>query len=370
MRKILLAIAVTFLAASGPAKSAQTRTICVHLFSSRNPPAKIEILSATRAQLGGTEFLIDGKWTVRAEHSLVVARLSNTRRVFEGPSLTLFSANGKGMNIRVDRSIQRAYHGTIRVEAEGRSTLRVRNYVSERDYVTAVVGSEAPPDSPLEMLKAQAILSQTLLARMQPNEIIEDSTQTQVYGGSTFERPEVRAAVGAVAGKLLIFDGHPATIYFHSTCAGRTSSARDYFDLKPGSLPYLKSVPCKYCKESPFWKETIRTMPLKEWEKAFGEPLPVVAERDLAERPVRIALRGTFKESGYAFWLAIGKKFGWDKVPGTRFEFKQLGDNIELRSTGAGHGVGLCQWGAIGLARQGKNFREIINYYYTGCKIQ
>jgi stage II sporulation protein D len=220
------------------------------------------------------------------------------------------------------------------------------------------------------MLKAQAILSQTLLGRLNESSVVEDSTQMQAYSGATAERAEIRAAVSQVAGKILTYDGRPASIYFHSTCAGGTSKASEYFDLKAGSLPYLKAVPCKYCKESPFWKETVCSVPIKDWSKAFGKPLPVVADRDVAERPIRVVVGDVKRESGYAFWLTVGQKFGWDKMPGSRYSFKQSGDVMELRSTGAGHGVGLCQWGAIGLAREGKKYPQIIDYYYHGCKIR
>jgi stage II sporulation protein D len=355
---------------SQPVFSATRHDICVHLFSSRPAPEKIQVLSPVMAKLGGTEFLTDGTWEIRADHALIRARSGRYKRTIEGPSLSLRSTAANRIALRVDGSIERMYRGTIRIVPAGKSTLRAQNYVPVRDYIASVVGSEAPPGSPIEMLKAQAILSQTLLARLDEEAVIEDSTQAQVYGGASSERPEVRGAVADVAGKILTYDGRPATIFFHSTCAGKTSTASEYFALKSGSLPYLKSVPCKFCKDSPFWKETCKTVPLTEWKKVFGEPLPVVSDRDGADRPITVVVGETRRETGYAFWLNVGQRLGWDKLPGTRFNLSRSGDVVELKSNGAGHGVGLCQWGAIGLARQGRNYQQIIDYYYRGCKIR
>jgi stage II sporulation protein D len=74
---------------------------------------------------------------------------------------------------------------------------------------------------------------------------------------------------------------------------------------------------------------------------------------------------------GYQFWLKLGQKFGWDKVPGTRFSLLDNGNGqVVFSSTGAGHGVGLCQWGAVGMAKEGKTYQQILEFYYPGCKVE
>jgi stage II sporulation protein D len=66
----------------------------------------------------------------------------------------------------------------------------------------------------------------------------------------------------------------------------------------------------------------------------------------------------------------MGQKLGWDKVPGTRYAISCSPDFVTLTSTGAGHGVGLCQWGACGLARLGKSYLEILRYYFPGTDVR
>jgi stage II sporulation protein D len=74
--------------------------------------------------------------------------------------------------------------------------------------------------------------------------------------------------------------------------------------------------------------------------------------------------------SASSLWLKIGQSFGWDKVPGSWMSMKVVGGNMELKSRGAGHGVGLCQWGAAGMAKQGFSYRDILRHYYPKAMLQ
>ena len=93
---------------------------------------------------------------------------------------------------------------------------------------------------------------------------------------------------------------------------------------------------------------------------------------DRSGRPTEMKYPGSIsQETGYMFWLKVGQRLGWDNMPGTRFAVKKLASgNIELRSNGAGHGVGLCQWGACGLAERGLTYKQILNYYFPGSKLK
>lgn len=75
------------------------------------------------------------------------------------------------------------------------------------------------------------------------------------------------------------------------------------------------------------------------------------------------------RTTGYQFWLHLGQEFGWDKAPGTNFSLREENGQVVIKSRGAGHGVGLCQWGAIGLAKQGRSYRAILSAYFPGTTI-
>jgi stage II sporulation protein D len=271
--------------------------------------------------------------------------------------------------IHPDPGHSRSYKGVIFLSA-GQGKLVVENLVSARDYVKAVVGSETLPEFPAEELKAQSVLAQTLLARYKLGDSLNDTTETEAYLGQECVRPAVAEAVDDTWGQRLEFHGRPVRVYFHSTCAGGTSDGEVYFSLKKGSAPYLKGAVCNYCKHSPFWQAKIASLPLSQWSKTMGNAGPVVvALTDNRGRPLQInSDRQTL--SGYEFWLKVGQELGWDKMPGTRYQIISQPDKVILTSTGAGHGVGLCQWGASELARMGKSYAEILSYYFPGTAIQ
>jgi stage II sporulation protein D len=246
------------------------------------------------------------------------------------------------------------------------------NTVSSLRYVESVVGSETPTNWPLEALKAQAVLTQTRLKTRRPGTPLGDSTQSEVYHGLEPITPAVQDAVHAVWGKTLTHQGHPATVFYHSTCGGRTSPASWFRPHNPDftEKPYLTTVRCTTCGASPFFTPTTHVIPAARFRQAFKGLHPQVVEEDAAGRPVAVRLTETETLSGYAFWLRLGQSFGWDKAPGTQFSLKHLENGgIQITSRGAGHGIGLCQWGAAGLARQGKSYQEILSHYFPGTKI-
>lgn len=292
----------------------------------------------------------------------------------------------------------RLYRGRFFVTARG-GKIEVVNEVDTKSYITSVVGSETLPDFPLETLKAQAVLASTVLARQRPNVKLSDSTDVQAYLGSDYERPLAQQAVAAVFGqKLETSNGTTPAVFYHSTCAGGTSDEREIFSGKElndaarkpvSSCRTASRVKCSYCKDSPFFqahrvqvsadqlRRKIGYVPLAiEVKDPEGRPLSVKVERLLPARPEsnnesRIDSKLDSKidsVSGYELWLKLGQAFGWGEVPGMRYSIES-GPIVTITSTGAGHGAGLCQWGAYGMAKSGKNYREILHYYFPLAQV-
>ncbi len=280
----------------------------------------------------------------------------------------------RGIAVRTAPGVVRTYRGSLITSsiASGKSNLdriTVRNQLPTVDYVTSVVGSETHPNWPKEAIKAQAVLTQTRLARLKPGEQFGDSTQTEAYLGSEYERQGIREAVTSVWGKTLQYEKSPIACFYHSCCAGATSNGTDIFGDSAKSMVYLKSTKCDFCKPSNFWQPTKSKIAWRKFSKTFGSELPQTIERDKAGRPVRLRVSKDSEMSGYQFWIKLGQSFGWDKAPGTRFTLERSGDSVSIQSTGAGHGVGLCQWGAAGLAKKGKSCEEILRFYFPATSI-
>lgn len=282
--------------------------------------------------------------------------------------ILLRSSSSRGVTLQLPDGVPpRAYDGTIEVSASG-GTLVVKNYVPLKSYVMSVAGSETPAGWPAEALKAQAVLTQTRLLRYRPGDALNDSTEKESYRGLEAVRPEVRTAVDAVWRKFASFHGRAVDVYYHSSCAGGTSNGVNYFGLKPADREYLRGVACSYCRSSPFWAEKDTRIPKKLFLGKFGG-VPKVVQTDERKRPVLVRLNGKRMVSGYEMWMQIGRIFGWDKVPGTRYRFEETADLVSVVSTGAGHGIGLCQWGAAGLSRHGADYKRILQYYLPGVEV-
>jgi stage II sporulation protein D len=288
-----------------------------------------------------------------------------------GRALSICGLGTKSIMLGIEPAKPRQYRGKVLLSCEQGGAISILNRVGMLDYVKSVVASEAFPGAPKEMLKAQAILVQTLNAHKDFSSPVSDSTEYQSYLGCANERPDLEANVKAVWDKLLCYHGRPITVYYHSTCAGGTSDGAEYALLHRGRVPYLQSVSCKYCKNSPFWKPTVTEIPMAAFSKVFGPEIPVILQRDKVGRPIAIKLSSGRIMNGLEFWWHLGQCFGWDKAPGTRYDLKK-GTNgyVVITSTGAGHGIGMCQWGASGMARQGKTYQEILDYYFPGTEVR
>jgi stage II sporulation protein D len=323
--------------------------------------------------LGGGK-TISVKTRSRIEDHKVVLQANNSNNkviTAKGSRIILQGINSHPITLSNDATGTRhKYHGQIVLSATTRGALEVENLVSARDYITDVVASEAPLAAPIEMLKAQAILAQTILLK-HGSAVIGDSTERQCYLGADLERPAIKAAVSDVWGRMLTYMKSPIIAYYHSTCAGGTSDGSTYFHQPLGSLPYLTAVKCTYCKSSPFWKTTRKSIPRSLFTRVFGDGVPEILQSDDNFRPLFIKLADGTKLSGYDFWIKLGQSFGWDKAPGTRYSLEQ-GKNKEIiiESSGAGHGVGLCQWGASALASKGRTYKEILHYYFPACNVK
>jgi len=350
-----------------PAAHALPAEVHVSLFQANNNLSKLIIDGPHSTDSSGTssgghcEFFIDKNALVSKERQVVVRHFSG-RCVVRGTGGPLLLSDGNK---------QRRYRGRFVITIE-RGRLHVVNVVDSKSYITSVVGSESLPDFPLEALKAQAVLASSVLARHSGSGALGDTTEIQAYLGSEYERPLAKQATDAVFGQeLKNKNGFTAAVYYHSTCAGGTSDARQMFSGKAQKGVAVNQIKCDYCQASPFFKTHSVTIPVAQVKAKLGF-LPIAVEsEDWQKRPMQIkVLKADGRSaqiSGYEVWLKIGQKLGWDTAPGMRYNFENSKKNFILHSSGAGHGSGLCQWGAATMARKEKNYRLILKYYFPDC---
>jgi stage II sporulation protein D len=263
------------------------------------------------------------------------------------------------------------YSGDIDIW-RGDGGLYIVNELPLEEYVKDVVAAEVGQDWDMEALKVQAVISRTYAVyqkMMSTDSIyqIASSVINQVYKGSS---PDVRIAyaVSQTNGEILTFEGKPIEAFYHSTCGGKTENPGEVFGK---SYPYLRSVESP-CDLSPYstWE---RDIPLEEIERGLN--ISGIREISIKSytstgRVKQLAIR---THSGVVVAVNatdLRKALGWSRLPSTKFTLSQDGGSFLFKGSGYGHGVGLCQWGALQMAREGKNYRDILSFYYPGTSIQ
>jgi len=287
------------------------------------------------------------------------------------------------------------YRGALKI-FKGNSKIQLVNQVSLEDYVKGVMNEEMPAgkdEKRYEALKAFSICARTYaFNKMKMNKDYFDiysDTRDQVYGGVDGESSFTNKIVDETKGQLLFFDDKPAVIFYHSTCGGSTENVNNVFGKN--DLPYLYEVfdgSEPYCKISPAF----------EWIENYSNKIFVerlynskqIDSKNFFVRDIKIKSRfdsGRVNEleiilldknenenivllKGNSIRNIIKNSSGKSMLKSTMFDIKINKDNsITIEGKGYGHGVGLCQWGAIGLALDGKNYLEIIEHYFSGTKV-
>lgn len=257
-------------------------------------------------------------------------------------------------------------------------------------YVRGVIAAEMPVDFELEALKAQALAARTyIVRRLQENDtsqvpapgaVVTDTVAHQAYLtqeqlNSKWTGPAASAnweklnrAVLETEGRIILYDGKPINAVFFSTSNGYTENSEDYWGDK---VPYLRSVPSPWdAKLSPRYKETV-SIPYKDFLKKLGLSGTVTASATLSGSKVASTTAGhriaKISISGKSFTgREVREKLGLNS---SQFEWKLSGGEVKITTYGYGHGVGMSQWGANGMAKEGKSAEEIVRYYYKGVSL-
>ncbi len=266
----------------------------------------------------------------------------------------------------------RRYRGSLLVEPDPKVGLRAMELVALDDYVRGVVPCETPSRWPAQALMAQAVTARTFAVyRMTaPGAGRQHLTlMDMAYRGVEAESRQTDEAVRATAGIVITYAGATLPAYFHSTCGGHTSSVTVVF-AEPAIVP-LGGVACPWCSDSPVyrWRASIPLSEVARKLSAWGvKRVSSVrpANLDEAGRARQVVLNGTKKIDANQFRLAVGAR----RLKSTAFGTTRHGGDVEFSGRGWGHGVGLCQWGAHGMAKAGKSWREILNHYYPGGELR
>ncbi len=330
-----------------------------------------------RGSAGPIEVIVDGKSAgeVGAKDAVRVVvqggRLTarSLARSFPQAKRITFRRAGKGL-IRVGTGkpvIERDYPGTIEVTPANGALLVVNN-VPLDDYVAGVVQSEAGNHKGTEYYKLQAVSCRTYAITASRRHAAEgfglcDRTHCQVYKGAC-RLDSIKTAVRATSGLVVVdADIRPIHATFHSNCGGETTNAEDVWSRPE---PYLVSTVDTFCRHEPHatWRTT---MPRSKWlgylKNTYGlDTTDAAAVRGVTSfdpqcRSLRI--------DGVRPAIPLAKVRADLDLNSALFTIRTEGASVILDGRGFGHGVGLCQEGAMRMARLGIPYTEILHQYFT-----
>ena len=297
--------------------------------------------------------------------------------MIESPYSTLPSGDARVIDSLTGKVFINGQHYSGNLEImKDKKGLYVINNLPFEEYIEGVVASEIGLEWELEALKAQAVISRTYGAfyreRNGANSFhLTSSTLHQLYKAKNTD-PLITYAVKLTEGEILTYHNLPIKALFHAACAGKTEFPEELWE---GSYPYLTSVDC-YGRNAPY----------DNWQRKFSAkeisgPLNISRLKDISissytatgrvkTLKVLIDEKGSARSEIEVKAADLRKLLGYKKLPSTFFSVTKKDNYIIFNGKGFGHGVGLSQWGALEMAKQGKDYREILAHYYPGTKLK
>jgi stage II sporulation protein D len=330
--------------------------------------------------------------------------------------------------IRVDG---KRFRGSIEFKRQNGGNITVVNSLPLKHYLYGVVPREVSPSWHMEALKAQAVAARNFavvnIGKHGPLGFdVCSGTDCQVYGGFDSESPSTNAAVDETVGQLIYYEGSPITAFYHASSGGHTENAENVWSI---SLPYIKAVDDSFDSGSPHesWERVYTSQQISTVLAQHGISIGSIQDIQVesytpAGRSLALTIQGSRgstvleKERSRAI-------FGYNDLKSTLFTvdtdadlfvlgevgqqvqkvaaahtkavnasgIKTLDDGPDVltvrssrnhstinkfptrfifRGKGWGHGLGMSQWGAKGMAEAGYSHKEILEYYYQGCVVQ
>ena len=307
-----------------------------------------------------------------------------------------------GIGFHWDRYEDQEFAGTLEIRNNADGTQTAINTIDLEDYLCSVISSEMSANSPMELLKAHAVISRSwaLRAIEHPNHDgyhVCGDDHCQRYEGLRRMNERAVQAVRETAHQVLMCNDEICDCRYYKCCGGKTEIWRTCWE--DIDVPYIQSVQCDYCK-SPSqkvlrlvlndydqetkdfrdWKVTYTVEELSEIVRSksgidFGEIIDLIPlHRGASGRIDQLQIVGTKhteiigKELKIRLWLSrtclYSSWFEVEKDPSYI-----VPRHFVLSGHGWGHGAGLCQIGAAVMASEGKQYEEILSYYYVGSRL-
>lgn len=324
------------------------------------------------AQSGGKKYKVSQPGIIpvkiSADGTLSVGALKHA-----GP-LVLEPAQGVTLTFQ-----KNAYTGKLCAVPSG-NTFRIVEYTDMENYLLGVLPYEMSYSWPLEALKAQAVAARTYtLMEMKKKKNADfdlyNDVRSQMYKGSAKVYDSVRKAVEGTKGQILTYKGEPFHTYYHANCGGGTDDAKIWTGSSAPTPGPLRGASCTTDKHSKSysWNATVPAKSVNAFVNKHGLQGTVksvnVAKRTATKRAETLQFttgKGKKELSCAKFRLAVGSSLLKScKITAV----KKSGAGFAFSGNGYGHGIGMCQDGAKGMAQAGKDYKKILSNYFPSSKL-
>jgi len=349
-----------------------------------------------------------GKIKVPGDYALDLVRV----RPKDGGPVTVYRVEF-GQGYKWHGFEDRKFAGQMLVTLGRDGRLVVVNRINAERLLEGLVPAEIPRTAPMEAIKAQAVVARgEVFAKIGTRHLLDPyllcaSTHCQVYAGAGVEHPRTSRAVRSTKGELLFRGSDMVDSVYSASCGGHTEdndavwsdppkkslrghpdmlpeAARKFLPLKKNLSLWLRSSPPAWCNLSTYNKKNLfrwqRTIPSAEIDQLIAKQKPIgqvmaiqVLDRGVSGRVKAIRVVGAEGDLVVQREWPIRQLFGTLKSGmfevGIELDADQMPTNFHFIGGGWGHGVGMCQLGAIGMAEHNYDYRQILFHYYNGAKV-
>ena len=308
---------------------------------------------------------------IRSGAKLVINSSNDHFRTISDSVMITGITGNDSFSLSVDNSgnSARSYSGELHCKSD-LGTLLLINTCDIESYIAGVVKAEGGSGRHPEYFKTQAVIARTYMYGHFNRHALDgfdlcDDVHCQAFNGVVDDSLIIKAAIDTKGRVLIGPDSQPITAAFHSNCGGETLASED---LWLRGQPYLKKVKDPYCISSrnSRWSKSISVRDWIAYLKRSGMP-SAPADNTLLNfhQPVRMIKykTGSFSIPFNQIRTDLGLRSSF-------FSVKVEGDSVILIGRGYGHGIGLCQEGAIVMASKGYDYRKIIEFYYKGVVLK
>ncbi len=294
--------------------------------------------------------------------------------------------------ITIPGKVIRKYYGSLEIKFRKNGTILPVITKNLEDYIAMVVASEIKGFKEKEVIKAQAIVSRSYItahgARHRKEDFdFCDTTHCQLFRGHSVweetgraQTAKIKSLIRETKGKVIYRNGKPVVTYYTAACSGYTATPDIIWG---GSVDHnLVQVRDPFHKSGTKYFPWIRKIKRRNVINAAGWKLGVTLSRDARiyvssrselgdyTQEVTVEDKGkVYTIQGDKFRRAVSRSFGWNLILSNSYDIIREDDYIIFKGRGFGHGIGFCQYGAREMAKLGKSYTEIIQYYFPSSQI-